>query len=84
VESVKLCGQARPVPGGYRYGHLDLQVRGVSYETVKHGHESCGLHCPDIPPVCTPQIGHDVRGGDISKPTTDSDPPSQHNIGYKE
>jgi hypothetical protein len=27
-----------PVPGGYKYGNLDLQVGGVSDETVKYGY----------------------------------------------
>jgi hypothetical protein len=27
-----------PVPGGYKYGNLALQVRGVSDETVKYGY----------------------------------------------
>jgi hypothetical protein len=26
-----------PVPGGYKYGNLALQVEGVSDETVKYG-----------------------------------------------
>jgi hypothetical protein len=26
-----------PVPGGYKYGYLDLRVGGVSKETVKYG-----------------------------------------------
>jgi hypothetical protein len=30
------------VPGGYKYGDLDLQVGGVSNETVKYGCEFCG------------------------------------------
>jgi hypothetical protein len=28
-----------PVPGGYKYGNLALQVGGISDETVKHGYE---------------------------------------------
>jgi hypothetical protein len=31
-----------PVPGGYKYGDLALQVGGVSNETVKYGLEFCG------------------------------------------
>jgi hypothetical protein len=31
-----------PVPGGYKYGNLALQVGGVSDETVKYGREFCG------------------------------------------
>jgi hypothetical protein len=31
-----------PVPGGYKYEHLALQVGGVSDETVKYGREFCG------------------------------------------
>jgi hypothetical protein len=31
-----------PVPGGYKYGDLALQVGGVSDETVKYGLEFCG------------------------------------------
>jgi hypothetical protein len=31
-----------PVPGGYKYGNLALQVVGVSNETVKCGREFCG------------------------------------------
>jgi hypothetical protein len=31
-----------PVPGGYKYGNLALQVRGVSNETVKYGFGFCG------------------------------------------
>jgi hypothetical protein len=31
-----------PVPGGYKYGDLALQVGGVSDETVKYGREFCG------------------------------------------
>jgi hypothetical protein len=31
-----------PVPGGYKYGDLALQVEGVSDETVKYGREFCG------------------------------------------
>jgi hypothetical protein len=31
-----------PVPGGYKYGDLALQVGGVSNETVKYGREFCG------------------------------------------
>jgi hypothetical protein len=27
-----------PVPGGYKYGNLALQVGGVSDETVKYGY----------------------------------------------
>jgi hypothetical protein len=34
--------QGHPVPGGYKYGNLALQVGGVSNETVKYGHEFCG------------------------------------------
>jgi hypothetical protein len=30
-----------PVPGGYKYGDLSLQVGGVSNETVKYGREFC-------------------------------------------
>jgi hypothetical protein len=30
-----------PVPGGYKYGNLALQVGGVSDETVKYGHGFC-------------------------------------------
>jgi hypothetical protein len=37
------------VPGGYKYGDLTLQVGGVSYETVKYGHESL----PDSDPRMT-------------------------------
>jgi hypothetical protein len=28
-----------PVPGGYKYGNLTLQARGISDETVKYGRE---------------------------------------------
>jgi hypothetical protein len=28
-----------PIPGGYKYGHLDLQVGRVSDERVKYGRE---------------------------------------------
>jgi hypothetical protein len=31
-----------PVPVGYKYGDLDLQVGGVSDETEKYGREFCG------------------------------------------
>jgi hypothetical protein len=31
-----------PIPGGYKYGNLALQVGGVSDETVKYGRELCG------------------------------------------
>jgi hypothetical protein len=31
-----------PVPVGYKYGNLALQVGGVSDETVKYGGEFCG------------------------------------------
>jgi hypothetical protein len=31
----------QPVPGGYKYGDLVLQVCGVSDETVKYGREFC-------------------------------------------
>jgi hypothetical protein len=31
-----------PVPGGYKYGNLALQVGGVSDETVKYVREFCG------------------------------------------
>jgi hypothetical protein len=31
-----------PVPGGYKYGNLALQVGGVLNETVKYGREFCG------------------------------------------
>jgi hypothetical protein len=31
-----------PVPGGYKYRDLALQVGGVSDETVKYGREFCG------------------------------------------
>jgi hypothetical protein len=31
-----------PVPGGYKYGNLSIQVGGVSNETVKYGREFCG------------------------------------------
>jgi hypothetical protein len=30
--------QGHPVPGGYKYGNMALQVRGVSDETVKYGY----------------------------------------------
>jgi hypothetical protein len=30
-----------PVPGGYKYGNLALQVGGVSDETVKYGYGIC-------------------------------------------
>jgi hypothetical protein len=30
-----------PVPGGYKYGDLALQVGGDSYETVKYVREFC-------------------------------------------
>jgi hypothetical protein len=29
--------EENPVPGGYKYGNLSLQVGGVSDETVKYG-----------------------------------------------
>jgi hypothetical protein len=32
---------SHPVPGGYKYGDLTLQVGGVSDETVKYGREFC-------------------------------------------
>jgi hypothetical protein len=32
-----------PVPGGYKYGDLALQVGGVSAETVKYVVSSAGL-----------------------------------------
>jgi hypothetical protein len=32
-----------PVPGGYKYGDLALQVGGISDETVKYGLSSVGL-----------------------------------------
>jgi hypothetical protein len=32
-----------PVPGGYKYGNLALQVGGVSDKTVKFGLSSAGL-----------------------------------------
>jgi hypothetical protein len=32
-----------PVPGGYKYGDLALQVRGDSKETVKYGLSSAVL-----------------------------------------
>jgi hypothetical protein len=35
----ELC---HPVPGGYKYRDLALQVGGVSNETVKYGREFCG------------------------------------------
>jgi hypothetical protein len=31
-----------PVPGGYKYGDLALEVGGVSDETIKYGREFCG------------------------------------------
>jgi hypothetical protein len=31
-----------PIPGGYKYGDLTLQVKGVSNETVEYGREFCG------------------------------------------
>jgi hypothetical protein len=31
-----------PVPGGYKYGDLGLQVGGVSDDTGKYGREFCG------------------------------------------
>jgi hypothetical protein len=34
-------GLDRPVPGGYKYGELVLQVGGVSDEKVIYGYESC-------------------------------------------
>jgi hypothetical protein len=33
---------SHPVPGGYKYGNLALQVGGVSDETVNYGSEFCG------------------------------------------
>jgi hypothetical protein len=30
-----------PVPGGYKYGNLALQIGGVSDETVKYGYGFC-------------------------------------------
>jgi hypothetical protein len=36
-----------PVPRGYKYGDLDLQVRGVSNESVKYGREFCGTWPPE-------------------------------------
>jgi hypothetical protein len=32
-----------PIPGGYKYGDLALQVGGVSNETVNYGLTSAGL-----------------------------------------
>jgi hypothetical protein len=37
-----LYQKGHPVPGGYKYGDLALQVRIVSDETVKYGREFCG------------------------------------------
>jgi hypothetical protein len=31
-----------PVPGGYKYWDLALQIWGISDETVKYGREFCG------------------------------------------
>jgi hypothetical protein len=45
------CIKLTPVPGGYKYGNLGLQVGGVSDETVKYGYGFCAtraiewLHC---------------------------------------
>jgi hypothetical protein len=36
------CMFHHPVPGGYKYGDLALQVEGVSNETEKYGRESYG------------------------------------------
>jgi hypothetical protein len=33
----------QPVPGGYKYGDLALQIGGFSSETVKYGREFCGI-----------------------------------------
>jgi hypothetical protein len=39
-----ITGLGHPLPGGYKYGDLALQVGGVSDETVKYiyGDGSCG------------------------------------------
>jgi hypothetical protein len=36
----------QPVPGGYTYGDLALQIGGVSNVTVKYGHQSRGTRDP--------------------------------------
>jgi hypothetical protein len=36
-----LTDLGHPVPGGYKYGNLALQVRGVSDETVNYGYGFC-------------------------------------------
>jgi hypothetical protein len=47
----KLSPVVYPLPGGYKYGNLALQVDGVSDETVKYGYGFCAnrtiewLHC---------------------------------------
>jgi hypothetical protein len=37
-----------PVPGGYKYENLALQVGGVSDETVKYGREFCGTSTEEL------------------------------------
>jgi hypothetical protein len=38
----------QPVPGGYKYGDLALQVGGVSNDTVKYGREFCGTSTQEL------------------------------------
>jgi hypothetical protein len=42
LPSAREYNWATPVPGGYKYGNLALQVGGVSDETVKYGREFWG------------------------------------------
>jgi hypothetical protein len=42
-------GRINPVPGGYKYRNLALQVGGVSkIETIKYSHESSGTQIRQI------------------------------------
>jgi hypothetical protein len=42
ARTLQPSAQGHPVPGGYKYRDLALQVGGVSDETVKYGREFCG------------------------------------------
>jgi hypothetical protein len=42
IARLYILDKTHPVPGGYKYGNLALQVGGVSDETVKYGREFCG------------------------------------------
>jgi hypothetical protein len=59
-----------PVPGGYKYGNLALQVGGVSNETVKYDREFCGTSTQESLLWQGPEAVSSERALQNNKPAT--------------